>query len=238
MPAVSRDIVRSLRDQEGEENAPQCNCVRGAGTGVVFTAFCVVLLVASISLAGPAWGQQGADPGPLAGKPAIVRNVSSPSSPPDVIVIAAVDCNVAADASILLKDEEGDTLARFTNGRGRITITADGNQIRIEGPDDEFIGDFATFPEEDQAFSTRGKYRGVSSTGIPCRGAGNTSQNDNDASDTQYDNFENPDAGDVVNVPDKPLPNTGGALPGLAVAGCVMILLGASLLGAMLRGSN
>ena len=205
------------------------------GGGVLVAAFCAMVIVASITYAGPAWGQD--DAGPLAGKPAIGKNLDSPSSPPNLIVITADDCRVADDASILLEDDEGDTPARFTNGQREITITADDNQIRIEGPEDDYIGDHATYPTSDRAFSTRGNYRVVSSEGITCRRVGNASD---EAPDDQSGNGASGDQYDVVSdtVPNRPLPNTGGASPALVIAGCVLVLMGIPLLVTTWRGRD
>jgi hypothetical protein len=87
-----------------------------------------------------------AQEGPLPGTPAQDANPDSPSSPPDLVTIAAQGCTVSEGASITLEDPDG-TQAQFVDGQLGIEITSTSEQISIIGPDDDYIGDHVvSFP--------------------------------------------------------------------------------------------
>jgi hypothetical protein len=106
---------------------------------------------------------------PLAGTPAQGTNPDSPSSPPDVVTIAAQGCTVSEGASITLEDPDG-TQAQFVDGQLEIEITSTDSQISIVGPNDDYIGDHAV-SSSDPGFDTAGDYAVVTTTGIACQGA-------------------------------------------------------------------
>jgi len=134
--------------------------------GGLFFCLCMALSVVCLGLfALPAPAQEG----PLAGTPAQGTNPNSPSSPPDVVTIAAQGCTVSEGASITLEDPDG-TQAQFVDGQLGIEIISTGGQIRIVGPNDDYIGDHA-FSSSDPGFDTAGDYTVVTTTGIACEGA-------------------------------------------------------------------
>jgi hypothetical protein len=106
---------------------------------------------------------------PLTGTPAQGTNPDSPSSPPDVVTIAAQGCTVSEGASITLEDPDG-TNALFIDGQLEIEITSTGAQITIVGPNDDYIGDHA-YSSSDPGFDTAGDYTVVTTTQIACEGA-------------------------------------------------------------------
>jgi hypothetical protein len=126
-------------------------------------------------LAVPAPAQES----PLTGTPAQGSNPDSPSSPPDVVTIAAQGCTVSEGASITLEDPDG-TQAQFVDGQLDIEVTSTGGQITIVGPNDDYIGDHAV-SSSDPGFDTAGDYTVVTTTGIACEG-GNLSQGSPEAS--------------------------------------------------------
>ena len=92
--------------------------------GLVFflcAALSVVCLLGLLAL--PAAAQEG----PLPGTPAQGTNPDSPSSPPDLVTIAAQGCTVSEGASITLEDPDG-TQAQFVDGQLGIEITSTGGQ--------------------------------------------------------------------------------------------------------------
>jgi hypothetical protein len=189
--------------------------------GAVFALFCVVLVL----LVVPAGAQDGGIP---PGTAANGVDTDNNNSPPDVIVVEASGCTVAAGASITLEDGDG-TRAIFTDGDRGITIISQDGRPRIEGPPGDFIGDHARFPTSDESFDTDGDYSVVSSTGVSgCRG-GNAGGDTTGPAQDQYPDSEvnNPD--DVI--PDtssnRQIPDTGGP-PYLAVS--ALLLMFAALL--------
>jgi hypothetical protein len=144
--------------------------------GGLFFFLCAALSVACLGLfALPVAAQEG----PLPGTPAQGTNPDSPSSPPDVVTIAAVGCTVSEGASITLEDPDG-TQAQFVDGQLDIEITSTGSQITIVGPNNDYIGNHA-FSSSDPGFDTAGDYAVVTTTGIACEG-GNPSQGTPEAS--------------------------------------------------------
>ena len=134
--------------------------------GDLFFFLCVALSLVCLGLfALPAPAQES----PLAGTPAQGSNPDSPSSPPDVVTIAAEGCTVSEGASITLEDPDG-TQAQFVDGQLEIEITSTGGQITIVGPNDDYIGDHAV-SSSDPGFDTAGEYTVVTTTGIACQGA-------------------------------------------------------------------
>jgi hypothetical protein len=188
----------------------------------VFALLCVVLVL----LVAPAGAQDGGIP---PGTPANGVDTNNDNSPPDVIVVAASGCVVAAGASITLEDGDG-TQAIFTDGDRGITIISQDGRPRIEGPPGDYIGDHARFPTSDTSFDTDGDYSVVSSTGVTgCTGGGGGGSVT--PVDDQYGsgNVDNPDD-TVPNTSSKhPIPNTGGP-PYLAV-GALLLLCAALLAG-------
>ena len=106
--------------------------------GAVFALSCVVTAFWVI----PAGAQDGGIP---PGTAANGTNPDNPSDNPTIITIAAGGCTVAAGASITLQDGDG-TRAVFTDGERGITIISQDGRPRIEGPQDDFIGDYARYP--------------------------------------------------------------------------------------------
>ncbi len=135
----------------------------------LFLLCTAMLLLLSLGLfALPAAAQEG----PLPGTPAQGTNPDSPSSPPDLVTIAATGCTVSEGASITLEDGDG-TQAHFVDGQLGIEITSTSDQISIVGPNDDYIGDHAV-SSSDPGFDTAGDYAVVSTTGIACQGGGTT----------------------------------------------------------------
>jgi hypothetical protein len=131
-------------------------------------SFCLCTALSVVCLwlfAVPAPAQES----PLAGTPAQGTNPDSPSSPPDLVTIAAQGCTVSEGASITLEDPDG-TQALFVDGQLGIEITSTSGQISIVGPDDDYIGDHAV-SSSDPGFDTAGDCAVVSTAGIACEGA-------------------------------------------------------------------
>src|SRR3712207_29739 len=98
--------------------------------GLTFYLCIALVMVVCLGLfALPAAAQEG----PPAGTPAQGTNPDSPSSPPDMVTIAATGCTVSEGASITLEDPDG-TQARFVDGQLGIEITSTAEQITIVGP--------------------------------------------------------------------------------------------------------
>ena len=166
---------------------------------------CTALVVVGVGLfALPAAAQEGPPPG----TPAQGTNPDSPSSPPDLVTIAAEGCTVEDGASVTLEDGDG-TQARFVDGQLGIEITSTSSQITIEGPNDDYIGDHAV-SESDPGFDTDGDYAVVTTTGIACQDTGTAPGPD----DQQYGGGTTTagSGGTIVNtIPkQKKLPDTGG----------------------------
>lgn len=224
-------------------------CVISLSGATFVFLLCIVLIASAVPV-----GAQGSD-GIPPGTTASGSNPGSPSSPPNTITIASEGCQVAEGASVTLRDDEGDTEATFTDDPNddpeQIQITAPNGRVKIEGPEDGFIGDLATFPTDDDAFSTRGNYVVVSSTGITgcaqttgtARDADDVAPTDDDGADgvarPADDGADDQQYGDrkeiviVETVPDKPLPKTGG-FPLLVGAG--LMALAATVLGSRVIG--
>jgi hypothetical protein len=201
--------------------------------GLIF--FCIVSLFVVGLFVVPAIAQENGA-GPPAGTPARGSNPDNPAGNPDLITIPAEGCRVSEGASVTLKDDEGETQARFVDGSRGIEITATDNQIRIQGPNEEYIGNLATFPDpNDDDFSTDGIYTVVSTTGISCQGTGASQQPAEDnAAGTQYNAAED-QYGEVMKgtIPHKKtLINTGG--PSLPMIAGVIVALGLVGLGIVL----
>jgi len=183
--------------------------------GAVFALSCAVTVFWVI----PAGAQDGGIP---PGTAANGTNPVNPSDNPTIITIAAGGCTVAAGASITLQDGDG-TRAIFTDGEREITIISQDGRPRIEGPQDDFIGDYAKHPGSDKSFDTDGDYSVVSSTGVTgCRGGAAPV-------DDQYDPGDVNDPGDTVpNTSSRTgMPATGGP-PYLAFG--ALVFLGVALL--------
>ncbi len=131
-----------------------------------FLCTAMVMVVCLWLLAVPAAAQEG----PPAGTPAQGTNPDSPTSPPDLVTIAAQGCTVSEGASVSLEDGDG-TQARFVDGQLGIEITSTSGQVTIEGPSDDYIGDRAV-STSDPGFDTAGDYTVVTTTGIACQSGG------------------------------------------------------------------
>jgi hypothetical protein len=197
--------------------------------GLLF--MCTALLFGLGLFAVPAAAQDG----PPTGTPAQGSNPDNPAGNPDLITIPAENCTVSEGASVTLEDDEGETPARFVDGQKGIEITATESQIRIEGPNDVFIGDSATFPDpNDTSFSTNGNYTVVSTTGIACQGTGapanepaRNAAEERNAAEDQY----HADTVIIKTIPKKALPATGGPpLLSLAVVGLALVGGGLSMI--------
>jgi hypothetical protein len=178
----------------------------------------------------PAVAQEGPSPG----TPAKGTNPDNPTDNPRLITIAAQDCTISEGASVTLEDGDG-TRARFVDQSRGIKITATSNQIRIEGPTGDFIGNHATFPTSDTSFDTNGDYAVVSTTGIVCQGEGSAADqqyDDGGATPTDDDATIRNGADTVIpkTIPQKVLPATGGVpletlwLVGLMVVASALLL--------------
>lgn len=182
-------------------------------------ALVALLCVGLVLLMAPAGAQEGGIPPGTAARGVDTENNNRP---PDVIVVAASGCTVAAGATITLADGDG-TRAIFTDGDRGITILSQDGRPRIEGPPGDFVGDHARFPDSDRAFDTDGDYSVVSSTGVTgCRGG-------EAPVDDQYDPGDVDDPGDTVpNTSSRTgMPDTGGP-PYLALG--ALLSLGSALL--------
>ena len=132
----------------------------------LFFFLCTALFVVCLGLfALPVEAQEGSLPGTSAQG----TNPDSPSSPPELVTIAAVGCTVSEGASITLEDPDG-TQAQFVDGQLDIEITSTSEQISIVGPADDYIGDHAV-SSSDPGFDTAGDYAVVTTAGIACEGA-------------------------------------------------------------------
>ncbi len=200
--------------------------------GLFFLCTALVLCLGLFAL--PAVAQE--EEGPPPRTPANGTNPDSPSSPPDLVTIAAEGCRVSERASVTLEDGDG-TQARFVDGQRGIEITSTSDQIKIEGPDDDFIGDHAV-SQSDPGFDTDGNYAVVSTTGIACQNAG-APPNEPSSTEDQYGQDREttvpektpPEVAakkEVITktIPEKPLPSTGGPSP------WAMTVFGLALLGA------
>jgi hypothetical protein len=206
--------------------------------GSILVAFATVVSALVLLLAAPAQGQRPSESGPPARTQATGSNPSNPAGNPDLITIPATNCTVSEGASVTLEDDEGETLARFVDGQQGIEITATESQIEIEGPDDQFIGDSATFPDpNDTSFSTNGNYTVAASTGITCQGIGTQQapqgqqplDDDTGAAEVQYA-ADRDDEVITATIPKKTLPLTGGMpLAGLALIGFGSFVAGVSV---------
>ena len=187
-------------------------------SGVVFALSCIVLILFVV----PAFAQD--EGGIPPGTPANGTNPDNPSGIPDTVTIASEGCRVAEGASVTLQDDEGDTRAVFTDNRLEIQITEVNGRVKIEGPNDENLSEHATFPTDDEAFSTRGNYTVVSSTGITgCRGGSASPAQD------QYGDVNDPKGVMPDTVKVKKVPDTGG--PPLIVVGVLALLSAAVVVG-------
>jgi hypothetical protein len=192
-------------------------------SGAVFALLCIVLILFVVPVAAQNDGAQN-EGGIPPGTPATGSNPDSPSSPPDIITIASTGCRVAEGASVTLQDDENETRAIFTDNELEIQITEVNGRVKIKGPDDENLSDHATFPTDDEAFSTRGNYEVVSSTGITgCRGGGAGPAQD------QYGAVDDPKGVVSDTTVNKKMPPTGG--PPLIVVGVLVLLSAAVVVG-------
>jgi hypothetical protein len=156
--------VGSLTQRGGLEHAIPSNS--NSARRLILAVHGVISVAGLFALPAAAQDEEG----PPSGTPANGTNPDSPSSPPDLVTIAAEGCRVSEGASVTLEDGDG-TQARFVDGERGIEITSTSDQIRIEGPDDDFIGDHAV-SQSDPGFDTDGDYAVVSTTGIACEDLG------------------------------------------------------------------
>jgi hypothetical protein len=115
---------------------------------------------------------------PLTGTPAQGTNPDSPSSPPDLVTIAAPGCTVSEGASITLEDSDS-THALFVDGQQGIEITSTIDQITMVGPNDDYIWNHAV-SSSDPGFDAA-ELVVVTTTNIACDG-GNPTQGTPEAS--------------------------------------------------------
>src|SRR5829696_4436806 len=134
--------------------------------GGLFFFLCIALSVVCLGVFALSAAAQES---PLTGTPAQGSNPDSPSSPPDVVTIAAQGCTVSEGASITLEDPDG-TNALFIDGQLGIEITSTSGQIIIVGSNDDYIGDHA-FSSSDPGFDSAGDYVVVTTTEIACNGS-------------------------------------------------------------------
>jgi hypothetical protein len=161
--------------------------MRRTGGVSVSGAMLLVLLWSALVplLSGPTWAQGAGAEGIPVGTPAAGQDTDNTNSPPDLIVVSANDCTVAADdsaVSITVEDGDG-TSARFVDGQEAVTITAPGGRPQIQGPAADFIGESATFPSTDSSFDTDGDYTVASSEGVTCARTGGGQRVDDEEAD-------------------------------------------------------
>ncbi len=147
---------------------------RTGGVSVSGAMLLTLLWIALVSLlSGPSWAQgAGAEEIPV-GTPAAGQDTDNTNSPPDLIVVSANDCTVAADdsaVSITVEDRDG-TSARFVDGQKAVTITASNGRPQIQGPAADLIGEHAV-STSDPGFETDGDYTVASSEGVTCARTG------------------------------------------------------------------
>jgi hypothetical protein len=203
--------------------------LRGGDAWVAGAALAAAMITLVLMLAAPTGAQNAqAGEGPPAGTPAQGSNPDSPSDTPDLVTISAEGCRVSEGASVTLEDGDG-TTARFVDGQSNIEITATNGQIRLEGPNDDFIGDHAV-ETSDPGFDTDGDYAVVTTTGISCQGTGTPADTDQQPADAnaatdQYRAEDKEITVIVETIPDKKiLVDTGG--PSLAMIGLLVLALG------------
>jgi hypothetical protein len=193
--------------------------------GAALAAAMITLML----LAAPAGAQNAqAGEGPPAGTPAQGSNPDSPSDTPDLVTIPAEGCRVSEGASVTLEDGDG-TTARFVDGQRSIEITATNGQIRLEGPNDDFIGNHAV-ETSDPGFDTDGDYAVVTTTGISCQGTGTPADQqpaDDNAAAAQYGAQDKEITVLVETIPDKKvLVDTGGPPVGMLLLALGFVGLG------------
>jgi hypothetical protein len=137
-----------------------------------------------------------------AGTPAPGTNPDNPSSPPNTITIGVESCTVSEGASITVEDGDG-TEARFVDGSKAIEITGTQNEITIEGPPGDFIGNHAV-STSDPGFDTDGDYTVVTSSGIRCAdsgdgGGGGSGGNSSCQNRHEVASLDELDEGDTIN---------------------------------------
>ena len=142
--------------------------------GLRFSLCIALSLVCLWLFALPAPAQES----PLTGTPAQGINPDSPSSPPDIVTIAAQGCTVSEGASITLEDSDS-THALFVDGQQGIEITSTIDQITMVGPNDDYIWNHAV-SSSDPGFDAA-ELTVVTTTGIACDG-GNPTQGTPEAS--------------------------------------------------------
>lgn len=192
-----------------------------------------VLFAVSVTLTlvfAAAAGAQNETSGIPTGTAAQGSNPDNTSAPPDVITIAA-DCTVDEGASITVADSDG-TEAVFTDGQQEIEIAGNG-EVTITGPNDDYIGDHATFSGTDDDFDTNGEYTVVTSTSITCEAAAAEPQTDGEAEADQQSggNADKQYEGEVIKVTIvKGLPKTGGPSPLLIPWVLAFVVVGITVL--------
>lgn len=198
-------------------------------SGSAFALFCIVLFLCVL----PASAQD--DGGIPPGTPAHGSNPDNPSGNPDIINIASEGCRVEEGASVTLQDDENETRAIFTDNEKGIEIFDVDGRVRIKGPNDKDLSEHATFPTSDSAFSTRGNYKVVSSTGISgCRGgvAGPTQDQYGQAKTPPPAAVDNPKGVVSDTASGKEMPDTGG--PPYIAFGALVLLSVALLAGGVI----
>lgn len=212
-------------EKVGEMGAWRVTLISGA---IFVTLLCIALILS----VGPVGAQESDGIPP--GTPARGSNPESPSDTPRLITIAVSGCTVSEGASVTVEDGDG-TTARFVDEQRGIEITGVNDEIRIEGPPGDFIGNHAE--TSDPGFDADGDYAVVRSTNISCLTAGTPSgEGDEGAADNGPDDQQYGDRKENViikTVPDKPLPKTGGfpLLIGAGLMALVVTVLGARVIG-------
>jgi hypothetical protein len=172
-------------------------------SGMLVAAFLVAVLALVFLLTVPAKAQDTSRATDAAGETArITESTADDDEIVDRIVVAAGDCRVGSDASVVVEDDDG-TQARLTDG-GNVRITADADAITIVGTGDGGNIRGIDASGGDRQFGTEGETvegQVVSSTNVRCgrddTGDDNATDDDN-GNGAEIDDLENLDCDELL----------------------------------------